>query len=192
MTLLAIFFAGVFTSNLVFVQGGAGLFNSSLTTKKVTSALLFGLIVIIVMALSSVILFALNKYILVKYNVEYLKLIMVVIIVSFLVQIAEFIVKKVSPRNFVDIGPTIPLMASSTSVLSVAVNSLALNSVLEALVYGFSYGLGFAMVLFIMSSVRENIPEKNLPTAFKGMAIPLIILFLLCIVMSGVGSISLL
>ena len=58
-------------------------------------------------------------------------------------------------------------------------------SLLEAIFFGFSAGLGFTMALILFSGIRERLETCDIPESFKGMPIALIAASLVSVAFVG-------
>ncbi len=144
-------------------------------SSKRSSAVGMGLSVVFVITLSSVISWALYNYILVAFEMVYMKTIIFILVIASLVQIIEMFVKKVSPPLYKSLGIYLPLITTNCAVLGMAtIVGSEEYTFLTALVFSFASAVGFLLVMYIFSTLREKIDNGNVPKAFKGVPIALI------------------
>ncbi|MCU0846677.1 MAG: RnfABCDGE type electron transport complex subunit A [Spirochaetes bacterium] len=141
-------------------------------SKKLDSAIGMGLAVIFVMTLASFITFIIYKYVLIPFNIEYLRTITFILVIAALVQLVEMMIEKFSPALYNALGIFLPLITTNCAVLGVAV--LNINSgfvtadlgILKSVVQGFGGGVGFTLALLLMAGIRERLElapiHKNL------------------------------
>jgi electron transport complex protein RnfA len=94
------------------------------------------------------------------------------LVIGAAVQLAEQLLRKLSPLLYRVLGLYIPLIASNCAVLGVALlNSTASRSFVAALFYGAGAALGFALVLALLAGLRERLEFADVPKPFRGAAI---------------------
>ncbi len=86
-------------------------------------------------------------------------------------------IKKTSPALYKSLGVYLPLITTNCVVLNVCLVNISLNSYnfAQMLVYSIGTPLGFALVLFIFSTIRERLEQSEVPNAFVGNPIALIV-----------------
>lgn len=175
MNLISLFISGLLTSNVVLTKF-LGICPFIGTSKKKKNALDMGISVMIVVVLSSVITYLIYNYILVPTNTTYLKTIMFILVIASLVQSLEILLKKFLPNIYSSLGLYLPLITTNCCVLGITLLNIDNGyNLVEMLVYSVSSSLGFTLVIYIFSSMRERLEECNVPKSFKGTPIALII-----------------
>ena len=144
-------------------------------SNKRSSAVGMGLAVVFVITLSSVISWALYNYVLVVFEMTYMKTIIFILVIAALVQIIEMFVKKVSPPLYRSLGSYLPLITTNCAVLGMAtIVGSEEYTLLTAFVFSFASAVGFLLVMYIFATLRERIDNGNVPKAFRGVPIALI------------------
>lgn len=144
-------------------------------SKKTSTAVGMGSAVIAVITLSSAITYFINKMILVKFDLVYLRTIVFILIIAALVQAVEIILKKKIPSLYNALGVYLPLITTNCAVLGVAIDSAQKGyGFAETMIYSVGTAVGFLIAIVIMSGIRERIEDNNIPEAFKGMPIVLV------------------
>ncbi len=144
-------------------------------SKKTSTAVGMGSAVIAVITLSSAITYVINKLILVKFDLVYLRTIVFILIIAALVQAVEIILKKKIPSLYNALGVYLPLITTNCAVLGVAIDSAQKGfGFAETMIYSVGTAVGFLIAIVIMSGIRERIEDNNIPEAFKGMPIVLV------------------
>ena len=127
-----------------------------------------------VLTLSSAIAYLLHKYILVPFDLEYLRTITFILVIAASVQFTEIMVRRMSPLLDQVLGIFIPLIATNCAVLGVALlNVQQSNNFVESVFFGLGAAGGFALVLVMFAASRERIDAADIPAAFRGTAIAL-------------------
>lgn len=183
--LLAIVISMIFVNNFILTKF-LGLCPFFGVSKKTSAALGMGGAVIFVMGLASMGSWLLNNYVLVPLGLEFLQIITFIFIIAFLVQLVEIFIRKFSNTLYKALGIYLPLITTNCAILGVAFLNLQEGyNFLESLVGGVSAGIGFALVLIMMSGVREKMETFNIPKPFKGLPIAFIIAALMSLAFLG-------
>ncbi len=144
-------------------------------TKKLDSVLGMGLAVIFVMTLSSFVTFIIFKYILIKFELEYLRIVTFILVIAALVQLVEIILKKIMPPLYNALGIYLPLITTNCAVLGVAELNINLGyNLFDSVVHGFMGGVSFLFAMYIMATIREKLEFSDVPKPFKGVPIAFI------------------
>lgn len=139
-----------------------------------------------VIIISSFILWFINRFILIPYDLIYLRIIFYILIISVLVQFLELFLKKVSFRLYRMLGIFLPLITTNCAVLAIPLFNMYLNhTLLESILYGLSASLGYTLVMIIFSSMRERIIVSDVPRIFQGAPIALINISFMSITFMG-------
>ena len=179
MNLISLFITGLLTENIVLVKFLVicPFIGSS---NKEKTALYMGSSVTIVVTLSSIITYLIYHYILVPTNTTYLRTIMFILVIAFIVQLIEIISKKFFSKIHKSLGIYLPLITTNCAVLGITLLNINNNfTFLEMLVYSISSSLGFTLVIYIFASIRERLDVCSVPKYFKGIPIALITAFIM-------------
>ena len=99
-----------------------------------------------------------------------------ILVIASLVQLTEMIVKKTSPSLYQSLGVYLPLITTNCVVLNVALENIKQGyNFAEMLTYSIAIPVGFTLVLYIFSTIRERLDAAKTPAAFKGNPIALIL-----------------
>jgi len=187
---LTILFATIFINNYVLSQM-LGLCPFLGVSKKLDSALGMGLAVIFVMGLASFFTFFVYKFVLIPYEIAYLRTLAFILIIAGLVQLVEMIIEKVSPPLYQALGIFLPLITTNCAILGVTVlniDSGFINAdfgLLKSVVQGIGGGIGFTVALLLMAGIRERLELADIPENLKGLPITFIVAGLLAIAFLG-------
>lgn len=155
-------------------------------SKKTSSAIGMGVAVIFVIMGASIITYFLYHFVLVKLGIEYMQLITFILVIASFVQFTEMFIKKFSPALYKSLGIYLPLITTNCAVLYVAKDNITQNyNFIEMLVNSFSVPLGFLLVLYIFSCMRERLDTATTPNAWKGNPIALVAAALMALAFSG-------
>ena len=154
-------------------------------SKNRKNAVGMGLAVVAVIFLATIVTWLVYNFILVKFDLVYLKTIIFILVIASLVQIIEIIIKKFVPSLYKALGIYLPLITTNCAVLGVAIKAVQNDLSFGAmLIYSLGSGLGYLLVMFIFSTIREELEKRNVPKAMKGIPIALVVASILAIIFS--------
>ena len=133
-------------------------------SKKRSQAFGMGVAVICVVFLSSLITYGVYHLVLSPLKITYMDNVVFILIIASLVQFTELLVKKYFPTLYKEFGVYLPLITTNCKVLGVALNNIYLDyNFLEMIVYSLSISVGYMMVMFIFSAIREQLEKAPVP-----------------------------
>ncbi len=183
--LLVILVSSSLVSNVVLSQF-LGLCPFLGVSRKVKTAGGMGVAVIFVITLASAVAGVINKYVLIRFNIQYLDTIVFILVIAALVQFVEMFLKKVMPSLYEALGVYLPLITTNCAVLGVAIsNEQAEYGILTGMVNGFATAVGFTIAIVILAGIREKIEYNDVPESFRGMPIVLLTAGLMAIAFVG-------
>lgn len=138
-------------------------------SRNIKTAAGMGGAVIFVITLSSAVANLLYQFVLVKFNLTYLKTIAFILVIAFLVQLVELFLKKAVPSLYKSLGVYLPLITTNCAVLGTALTNVqASNDFVTSVVTGLGTSVGFCIAIVIMAGVREKTENNDFPESFKG------------------------
>jgi electron transport complex protein RnfA len=144
-------------------------------SKKLETAIGMGFATTFVLTLASFSSYLINAYILIPFEMQYLRTIAFIVTIAGVVGFTELVVNKTSPVLHQSLGVFLPLITTNCAVLGVALlNVNTEHGFLASIVYGFGAAIGFSLVLVLFSSIRERVDAADVPIAFQGAPIALI------------------
>lgn len=185
---LIVIVAMVFVNNFVLARF-LGLCPFINVSKKTDAALGMGAAVTFVMTLASAVTWALFTYllkpgpqnVLVQMGLELpeeglvpvLKVVTYILVIAVLVQLVEMVLRKMAPALYRALGIFLPLITTNCAIMGVALlNTTDYRGaqplgLLGAANQGFWAGVGFTLVLLLMSAIREKLEWAPMPECFK-------------------------
>ena len=189
ITLFAIVVGAIFVNNVVLSQF-LGICPFLGVSSKVETSLGMGMAVTFVMALSAVVTWCLQTYVLVPFDIEYMQTIVFILVIASLVQMVEIVLKKVSPAMYQALGIFLPLITTNCAVLGVAIIVVQKDfSLLYGVIYSVAIAVGFALALVLFVGIRERLELENVPKAMRGVPIALIAAGLLAMAFMGFANV---
>ncbi len=180
--LFLVFIGVVFVNNLVLTRF-LGLCPYIGVSKRTSSALGMGAAVIFVMTMASIVTWLLYRYVLIPYNLEFLRTAAFILIIAAFVQLVEMFIQKISPTLYQALGIYIPIITTNCAILGVTFlnidtffvkGEVVELSFLKTVVHGFGAGCGFMLAMLLMSGIRERLDLAELPESLKGVPIAFI------------------
>ena len=173
--LFGLLFTSLIINNVILTQF-LGMCPFMGVSKKRTSALGMGVAVVFVIVAASIITFGLYYLVLVPLKLEFMDLITFILVIASLVQLTEMFIKKTSPALYKSLGVYLPLITTNCVVLNVClVNIQNGYDFAHMIMYSVGTPMGFALVLYIFSTIRERLELSDVPEFFKGNPIALVV-----------------
>ena len=183
--LLVIILSAVFVDNYVLCRF-LGICPFLGVSSKVETSLGMSAAVTFVMAITAVVAWSLQKYVLAPLNIGYMQTIVFILVIAALVQMVEIVLKKISPALYQALGIFLPLITTNCAVLGVAILLVQEQyNLLQSVVYSVSIALGFGLALVLFAGIRERLELEEMPEAFRGTPIALITAGILAMAFMG-------
>ena len=196
---IAIVLSAVLTNNFITAKT-YGICPFLGVSKKTSSAAGMGIAVTLVMVLATLVTYPIYTYVMVPLEIEFLEIIFFIFIIASLVQMLEKIIQKLSPALYGAMGIYLPLITTNCAVLGVtelligdmsAVLGDASMNIGWAVLYALFAGIGFTLVMIIMSGMRERINYYKTPKAIAGFPIAMVTASFICMAFYVFSLISL-
>jgi electron transport complex protein RnfA len=182
---LLIFIGTVLVNNIILVKF-LGLCPFMSVSTKYETAWGMGLATMFVLTLSSICSYLLHRYLLVPFELEYLRIIGFILVIASVVQFTETVLHKTSPLLHQVLGIFLPLITVNCAVLGVALlNIQQQNNLLQSAAFGLGAAAGFTLVLALFAAMRQRLNAADVPWAFKGAPIALITASFMAVAFSG-------
>ena len=154
-------------------------------SKKSSSALGMGVAVIFVIIVASAICWPIYQLLKLA-NIQFMDTITYILVIASIVELIDMIIKKFSPSLYKSLGVYLPLITTNCAVLGVAQGNTdqALNFA-DSMANAIGTGVGFALVIFVFSTIRYRLDAGDNPRAFKGIPIALITAALMAMAFLG-------
>jgi len=155
-------------------------------SRSMDTATGMGLAVIFVLTLAGMITWLVHNYILIPFNIEYLRTIAFILVIATLVQFVEMVVQKTAPALYEALGIYLPLITTNCAVLGVAIINIEDGyDLITSIFFSFASAVGFALALVLMAGIRERFALVTIPKSFEGTAIGLVTAGLIALAFSG-------
>jgi len=155
----------------------------SMTSVLVTFAMVFGIYLLSTIehnSKSSKILISIFSFMVVA---------IFILVIASLVQILEITIRRTNVNLYNALGIYLPLITTNCAVLGVTfINVDQAFNLAETVVSALGAGVGFTLVLAIMSGIRERLDLADVPKAFKGIPVAFLVAMLLGIAFLAFGG----
>jgi Na+-translocating ferredoxin:NAD+ oxidoreductase subunit A len=185
MEYFVIIVSAIFVSNIVLSQF-LGICPFLGVSNKVGTAIGMSAAVVFVIVLATMVTWLVQIYVLNPLNIGFLQTISFILIIAFLVQMVEIILKKISPPLYQALGIYLPLITTNCAVLGVAllVHTKEYN-LLQSVVFGAAISVGFGFAITLFAGIREHTELMGTPKGMKGVPIALVTAGILSLAFMG-------
>ncbi len=194
MEYIIIIISAVFVNNIILSQF-LGVCPFLGVSNKVSTAVGMSGAVCFVIALSTLVTYLIQYYVLVPLGIEFMQTLTFILVIAALVQMVEIILKKISPALYKALGIFLPLITTNCAVLGVAIlvvtkeftfgGEAHLLTLGESMVYAVSSAVGYSGALILFAGIREQLDLNSVPKIFKGIPIALITAGILALAFMG-------
>ncbi|HXX57604.1 MAG TPA: Rnf-Nqr domain containing protein [Thermodesulfovibrionales bacterium] len=183
--LFELFIAASLINNFVFTRF-LGLCIFFGVSKKMETAVGMSVTFTAVMMISASLSWVIFTYIMVPLDITFLKIIVFIGVVAGFVQASDTIMRKVSPSLYYKLGIYLALISTNCIILAVPlINAGEHYSFIQSLAFGFGSGVGFAIALIIMASIREKLELADIPAPFRGLPMAFVVTGLIALAFTG-------
>lgn len=177
--LFAIFISMALINNLVLSKF-LGLCPFFGVSKKLSSAVSMGLAVIMVMVAASIVSWILFFHLLIPFGIGYMSTVIFILVIASLVQILELAIRRTNVSLYNALGIYLPLITTNCAVLGITfINVRTGYNLIETIVSALGAGVGFTLVLVMMSGIRERLDLADIPKSFKGIPVAFLVAMML-------------
>lgn len=189
MEYLIIIFSAIFINNILLSRF-LGICPFLGVSKNYSTALGMGMAVIFVMTLSTIITYLLMHFLLVPMNVVYLQTVSYILVIAFLVQVVEIVMKKVSKDLYQSLGVFLPLITTNCAILGVAILVIQKElTLVNSVIFAIGNGVGFTLAIILFATIREQLELSDLPASMRGVPAALIVASILAMAFMGFSGI---
>jgi Na+-translocating ferredoxin:NAD+ oxidoreductase subunit A len=190
---IAIIISTVFINNFILSKF-LGLCPFIGVSKETKPAVSMGLAVTFVTTMSSLITWLVYRWLLLPFEITYLRTISFILVIASFVQLVEMVIRKFFPHLYRAFGIYLPLITVNCAVLGAAVlNSQdffvnghpVAGSFWLSLTQGFFAGIGYLLAMLLMSGIRERLELIDPPKSLSGVPLAFIIASLMSLAFMG-------
>jgi electron transport complex protein RnfA len=183
---IAVIIIGAALVNNLIIDYLLGLPSAIAVSRKIETAFSMAVAMTIILTIASSISYLLKTYLLFPYDLAYLSILSLILIITLIILTADKLIQMFWPGIYTEITVFIPLTLVNTAVLGIALLEIQqIHSLFDSIMYGFGSGLGFAMVLVLFTSMDERNINADIPRSFQGLPINLITLAIMSMAFMG-------
>ena len=151
---ISIIITAIFINNIVLAQF-LGICPFLGVSKRISSAVGMGMAVTFVITIATTVTWLLQYFVLTPLGLEFLQTIAFILVIAFLVQLLEIVMKKTVPAMYQALGVFLPLITTNCAVLGVAILVVQKGfNLMESITYGVATSIGFTLALWIFAGSR--------------------------------------
>ena len=184
MEYILIFIVAVFVNNVVLSQF-LGICPFLGVSKKVETSIGMGAAVTFVLAISTIVTFLIQKYLLDPFGLGFMQTISFILVIAALVQMVEIILKKVSPALYQALGIFLPLIAVNCAIMGASLfmqqrinltpsDSKFIGDIWDSISYALGSGIGWLLAIVGLAAIREKMAYSDVPAPLRGLGITFI------------------
>lgn len=199
--LLGLFIKAVFIENIALTFF-LGMCTFLAVSKKIETAMGLGLAVVVVqtitVAANNIIYQYFLSYGALKWlgitgsDLRFLGYLAYIAMIAAIVQVLEMFLDRYIPRLYASLGIFLPLITVNCAILGGSLFMVGRNyDFSESLVYGFGSGVGWALAILAIASVREKLKYSDVPPPLQGLGISFMTAGLMAMAFMSFGGIKL-
>lgn len=120
------------------------------------------------------------------WDLSHLSLIVFIAVIAAFVQFVEMLVERFSPRLYHGLGIYLPLITVNCAILGSSLFMVLRDyDFLRSLAFGFGAGTGWALAILLMAGLRRKMGYANVPEAFRGVPMHMIVTGILALAFLG-------
>lgn len=186
---IIIFFASIFTSNMV-LSNFLGMCSYLSVSSEYKTASGLGKAVILVLFVTNTVNWLLNKYVIMPLGIEYLAFIVYIMVIAAIVQILEMFLDRYLPDLHAKLGIFLPLITVNCAVLGATLFQDIRNySFIQTVVFNLGSGIGWWMAISMLAAIKEKISKNKMPRGLQGTGISFIITGIMALAFIGFSGI---
>lgn len=182
---LLLFVSAVIVNNFVLTRF-LGLCIFFGVSSSLNASIGMGMAVTSVMTLSSILAWLVHHFVLAPFKLTFLTTLVFVLLIASFVQLLETIIKKQAPALYNMWGIYLLLIATNCVVLGVPLINADNNfPFIKSIVNAVGSGVGFAVAMILMASLREKLRYADVPKPLQGLGIAFILAGMLALSFLG-------
>ena len=155
-------------------------------SREIKTSVGLGIAVTFVMATTTILNWLAYNFILLPFQLEYLRFIVFIIIIAAFVQLIEMIIERVSEGLYAALGIFLPLITVNCAILGVSLFMVIRDyNLITSFFYGLGSGLGWFLAIMAMAGIRQKLTRAKVPPGLEGAGITLIIAGMMALAFMG-------
>ena len=183
--LLSIFVNSVFVGNILLAYF-LGMCSFLAVSKNITTSVGLGVAVIFVLTITTPVNWLIYSFLLApgalawaglaEVDLSFLKLILFIAIIAGMVQLVEMVIDRYSQALYNALGVFLPLITVNCAILGASLFMVERDYTFgETVVYGIGSGIGWALAIISMATIKWKLRYADVPEGLQGFGINMII-----------------
>ncbi|MTI54059.1 MAG: NADH:ubiquinone reductase (Na(+)-transporting) subunit E [Geosporobacter ferrireducens] len=186
---IVILFAAIFTNNMI-LSNFLGMCSFIAISKELNTSLGLGQAVTFVLTATTILNYFVYHYVLVPFNLEYLRFIVFIIVIAAFVQLVEMILERYMSNLYYALGIFLPLITVNCAILGVSLFMVIRQyTLIQSMAFGLGSGLGWSLAILALAGIRQKIKRNKIAKGLEGPGITLIIIGLMALAFLGFSGI---
>jgi len=186
---IVIFVASIFTSNMI-LSNFLGMCSVIAVSDNVKTSFGLGQAVTFVMTFTTIINYIIYNYILVPFDMVYLRYIVFIVSIAAFVQLVEMILEKYLPSLYNSLGIFLPLITVNCAILGVSLFTIIREySLVQTMFFGLGSGIGWTIAITALAGLKEKVKMQSVPNGLRGPGITIIIVGIMALAFLGFSGI---
>lgn len=186
---IVIFFAAIFTNNMIF-SNFLGMCSYIAVSSEVKTSFNLGQAVTFVLTFTTLLNYLVYYYILVPLGLESFRFIIFIIVIAAFVQLVEMLIDRYFPSLYYALGIFLPLITVNCAILGVALFMIIRNyDLLQSMAFGIGSGVGWTLAIVTLAAIKQKIKNNPIPKGLEGPGITLIITGIMALAFIGFSGI---
>ncbi|WP_154440820.1 NADH:ubiquinone reductase (Na(+)-transporting) subunit E [Tissierella pigra] len=184
-----IFFAAIFTNNMIF-SNFLGMCSYIAVSREIPTSLGLGQAVTFVLTCTTIINYLIYHYILLPLGLDYLRFIVFIVSIAAFVQLLEMFVERYLPNLYYALGIFLPLITVNCAILGVSLFMIIRDyNFLQSIGFSIGSGIGWTLAIVALAGIRQKLKKASIPKGLEGPGITLIITGLMALAFIGFSGI---
>ena len=182
--LLSIFVNSVFVGNILLAYF-LGMCSFLAVSKNITTSLGLGVAVIFVLTITTPFNWLIYSFLLApgalawaglaNVDLSFLKLILFIAVIAGIVQLVEMVIDRYSQALYNALGVFLPLITVNCAILGASLFMVERSYTFgETVVYGMGSGIGWALAIISMATIKWKLRYADVPEGLRGFGINMI------------------
>ncbi len=183
--LVSIFVNSVFVGNILLAYF-LGMCSFLAVSKNLTTSLGLGVAVIFVLTITTPVNWLIYSFLLApgalawaglaEVDLSFLRLILFIAVIAGIVQLVEMVIDRYSQALYNALGVFLPLITVNCAILGASLFMVERNYTFgETVVYGMGSGIGWALAIVSMATIKWKLRYADVPEGLQGFGINMII-----------------
>lgn len=186
---LVIFFAAIFTNNMIF-SNFLGMCSYIAVSSEVKTSFNLGQAVTFVLTFTTLLNYIVYYHVLVPLGLESYRFIIFIIVIAAFVQLLEMIIDRYFQALYYALGIFLPLITVNCAILGVSLFMVIREyDLLQSMAFGIGSGVGWTLAIVTLAAIKQKIKNNPIPKGLEGPGITLIITGIMALAFIGFSGI---